>query len=290
MCGILTDAFYIGLIFHRIALPEKRANTIIFSHNALIRRGKHDSIQLVFRVAEMRKHHLCEAHIRCYAVRHERDGRGETHWFQTHRMRLSRPSESGGAMLFMTLPQMIVHELDASSPLVPQYQWESSSGLETWRKDSFDLIISRRTRQTRKKADAADRVSGAGQNASEVGDLEPAPLVTLSDVLAQAATKLRVDTQEPVFPAASEANATPDERSARRGAFDMIQAFLEDREIEIIVLLEGTDPTTSNTVQARHSYKGEEIIFDHAFAPCVGRDSEGACQVDFDKFHYVVPD
>ena len=70
----------------------------------------------------------------------------------------------------------------------------------------------------------------------------------------------------------------------------MIQAFLEDREIEIIVLLEGTDPTTSNTVQARHSYKGEEIIFDHAFAPCVGRDSEGACQVDFDKFHYVVPD
>eukprot|EP01052_Picozoa_sp_SAG31_P028989 SAG31_NODE_2844_length_5009_cov_2.067006_5_plen_160_part_00 len=44
---------------------------------------------------------------------------------------------------------------------------------------------------------------------------------------------------------------------------------LEAGEVEIIVLVEGIEPTTSYSVQARHSYCVEDIVWDHAFAPSI---------------------
>ncbi|CAM9709886.1 unnamed protein product [Scytosiphon promiscuus] len=64
-----------------------------------------------------------------------------------------------------------------------------------------------------------------------------------------------------------------------------IDAYVQDRELEVVVILEGTDTSTGSTVQARHSYCWEDILWDRTFASCVTRGKDGACEVDFSKFH-----
>eukprot|EP00518_Triparma_eleuthera_P000554 CAMPEP_0182458764 /NCGR_PEP_ID=MMETSP1319-20130603/4029_1 /TAXON_ID=172717 /ORGANISM="Bolidomonas pacifica, Strain RCC208" /LENGTH=648 /DNA_ID=CAMNT_0024657511 /DNA_START=124 /DNA_END=2067 /DNA_ORIENTATION=- len=71
-----------------------------------------------------------------------------------------------------------------------------------------------------------------------------------------------------------------------------IKAFLKDREAELVVLVEGIDVMTSATLQARHSYRWDDIVWHHTFAPCVTRkEREGnprmsdGCVIDFSKFH-----
>lgn len=47
------------------------------------------------------------------------------------------------------------------------------------------------------------------------------------------------------------------------------QKFFVDRNIEIVVLLEGADELTGAIIQARHSYTYDDIQWDHTFVPCV---------------------
>ena len=48
-----------------------------------------------------------------------------------------------------------------------------------------------------------------------------------------------------------------------------IRKHLAASELEVIVVLEGIDPHTSNTFQARHSYTCDDILFDHKHEPCM---------------------
>ena len=70
---------------------------------------------------------------------------------------------------------------------------------------------------------------------------------------------------------------------------DEIIDHLWTNRIEVLVLLEGIDPITSSTLQARHSYIAKDIKMDHEFARCVTRDAEGKAVIDFGKFHKVIP-
>ncbi|KAF0687393.1 Aste57867_20862 [Aphanomyces stellatus] len=70
----------------------------------------------------------------------------------------------------------------------------------------------------------------------------------------------------------------------------MIEAHFEATNMEVVALLEGEDSTTSNTAQARHSYRLEDIVWDHMFVPCVKRHPvTHGVWVDFDVFHEMVP-
>lgn len=89
---------------------------------------------------------------------------------------------------------------------------------------------------------------------------------------------------------------------------DDIRKFHLDRDIEVVVLVEGTDEVTGSALQARHSYRPEDIVWDHTFAPCVvpcqpgdeehddewfqergcrRRVRQPACCIDFDMFHEI---
>ena len=63
MVGVMCQTLMAGVIFAKLARPIKRAATIIFSKNAVIcmRDGK---LCLQFRVGDMRKSLLAEAHVR----------------------------------------------------------------------------------------------------------------------------------------------------------------------------------------------------------------------------------
>ena len=72
-----------------------------------------------------------------------------------------------------------------------------------------------------------------------------------------------------------------------------IEAFLKDREAELIVLVEGIDVMTSATLQARHSYTHSDIVFNHTFGQCVTKskskkNGKGGAVIDFSKFHDLV--
>ena len=150
MIGIYLNAMCVGIIFARFSRAQTRATTVIFSDKAVVREIA-GHLYLMFQVCEMRKHQLVEAHVRCYAVRHVRkktkrakrrrgekgnagvggdshasgeeedddDDDDEEIMFQSHAMRLSHPDDELGATLLMCLPSVIVHRIDAWSPLLP---------------------------------------------------------------------------------------------------------------------------------------------------------------------------
>lgn len=68
-----------------------------------------------------------------------------------------------------------------------------------------------------------------------------------------------------------------------------VELYMKETRMEIVVVMEGVDPLTSHTVQAFHSYKLEDIAWDHFFAPCTFLDHDGWTLVDFTKFHNLIP-
>ncbi|EGB11729.1 hypothetical protein AURANDRAFT_12951, partial [Aureococcus anophagefferens] len=187
LIGILLDCVSLGLVYTSLSSGVGRSSTILFSDRAVIRRVGGE-LYFMFQVVEMRSHQLIEGHVRCYAVRDETDARGRAAPFQQCAMRLDKPDDELGGWLFLALPSVVVHRLDAWSPLVPP----------------------------------APRASGH----------------------------------------------------------------------EIVVVVEGVDPITSNTVQATHSYcyrarDGEDrrdVVWDCDFRPCVSRDDRGRCRIDYAAF------
>lgn len=159
MVRIVCDAGVIGVIYARLARPTTRASTILFSNNAVIRRVR-GKLYFMFQLCELRKHQLVEAHVRLYVFRQDRyleeeeTGNGTTlqyglpdnreagesttanaigdrnkktkvH-FQTTSLRLNHPNDDLGSMLLMCLPQVVVHEIDASSSLMPPPRWQET--------------------------------------------------------------------------------------------------------------------------------------------------------------------
>lgn len=71
--GVFIQAFMVGIVFAKLARPIKRAQTLLFSRNAVI--CHRDGLPcLMFRVGDMRKSHIIEAHIRAQIIRKKVSG------------------------------------------------------------------------------------------------------------------------------------------------------------------------------------------------------------------------
>jgi len=77
-----------------------------------------------------------------------------------------------------------------------------------------------------------------------------------------------------------------DETSPLYG-FDLAQ--MRERDIEIIVLLSGTDETLADVIYARYSYKPEHLRWDHRFVDVLSETPAGHRVVDLRKFHDTEP-
>ena len=240
-CAIAFQSIAIGLLFQRISRGQKRGKTIIFSDKAVVQRVK-GTPYLMFRIGELRRQHLIEVVVRVYCLKHERyltsttgkteamEGEGtrvETFHFMTRHIKLMYPDETLGPHILMSLPQVVVHKMDESSPLIPsQESWYDENG----------------------QSHSTDYTSNSQK----------------------------------------------------------LHNFLQDREAEIIVQVEGTDELTGQPLQARHSYRFDDIQWDHTFVSCTQpwtddrtwlerrrcerrRSGDPVCSVDFAKFHEIVP-
>ncbi|KAF0717163.1 hypothetical protein AaE_010917, partial [Aphanomyces astaci] len=95
----------------------------------------------------------------------------------------------------------------------------------------------------------------------------------------------RIDPSSPLFPPPASSSSSTSSVTQCEIAHHVAQS-----DLELVVVLEGTDATSGNTMQARYSYTADDIKWHHTFAPCVSRDpvTHGAV-VDFDLFHTLVP-
>ena len=66
--------------------------------------------------------------------------------------------------------------------------------------------------------------------------------------------------------------------------------WMEDSRLEVLCLVEGIESISSGTLQCRHSYSKDDILFDHEFEECVWEDDDGTGPtICFEKFHQVLP-
>lgn len=64
---------------------------------------------------------------------------------------------------------------------------------------------------------------------------------------------------------------------------------LYDRQMELIVLLRGTDDTLADVVYMRHAYTPDDILWNHRFADVLSVTPHGRRVVDLTRFHDAAP-
>jgi len=293
LLNLLLSACLIGIIFQTLATPQSRANTIVFSDKAVIRciDGAH---YLMFRVADLRfSSALIEPHIRVYCCHMSHD---RTMKFEMTPMRLQSPDDELGAPLAPSLPNLIVHRIDAWSPLAPKSGGEQRSIGRLSQ-------ISEASRQSLRSEASAEW--GAGykvrrekdhmreyawpstqqrQVNCETGSRNCCYCPTCGEAFGTAALlKLHCkyaahsDKASGLPAEACHFELTEDDLrpiSHNEPAREDIESHLEQGYFEIVVLVEGVEPTTAATLQARHSYAirgshGGDIEWDRAFVECV---------------------
>ncbi|XP_012676991.1 ATP-sensitive inward rectifier potassium channel 12 [Clupea harengus] len=112
--GCIIDSFMIGAIMAKMARPKKRAETLLFSHNAVIalRDGK---LCLMFRVGNLRKSHIVEAHVRAQLVKPRFTEEGE--YIPLEQIDIDVGYDQGYDRIFLVTPVTILHEINEESPL-----------------------------------------------------------------------------------------------------------------------------------------------------------------------------
>ncbi len=77
-----------------------------------------------------------------------------------------------------------------------------------------------------------------------------------------------------------------DENSPLYGADS---TMLYDDQMEIVVLLSGTDETLADVIYARHAYSADDLIWGHRFVDVLSLTPQGMRVVDLTKFHDTEP-
>lgn len=129
--GCIIDSFMIGTIMAKMARPKKRNQTLLFSHNAVIalRDGK---LCLMWRVGNLRRSHIVEAHVRAQLIRPYVTAEGE--FIPLEQTDLNVGYDSGIDRLFLVSPLVIVHEIDEDSPLYGMNRADLES-------DEFEIVV-----------------------------------------------------------------------------------------------------------------------------------------------------
>ncbi|XP_035433077.1 G protein-activated inward rectifier potassium channel 3 isoform X2 [Spodoptera frugiperda] len=129
--GVFIQAFMVGIVFAKLSRPKKRAQTLLYSSKAVIclRDGQ---LCLMFRVGDMRKSHIVEAHIRAQIIRRKITREGEVLPFYQQELKVGADGEEDRLMFIW--PMTIVHKINEKSPL---YNLSASDML----RERFEIVV-----------------------------------------------------------------------------------------------------------------------------------------------------
>jgi len=330
LLNILMGAWFIGVIFQGLSRPQSRASTILFSEKAVIRciNGAH---YLMFRVCDLRIHHaLIEPHVRCYCVMMQGSS-----GCKMVPMRIEQPDDELGGPLLLTIPTTIVHRIDAWSPLAPQHlnPQEQHIGINPSRQSSRSFDSTPRSAMS--EGAATEHSSGSESSCSSatlvdaIRGQEHLRMATWPGTLKRQAdceTGCRDSCVCPTCGAAFQtawmlqrhclysarsdaASGYPPEICHRElsseeldslthqdpGRWEIKEHFSHNY-LEVVVIVEGIEPSTSSSLQARYSYviggPGDgDVAWDMIFAECcrIPREAGRALSLDLARFHKLEP-
>jgi len=311
----LLDAVIIGCIFIRLTRPQSRARTIVFSDKAVMK-VINGAVHFEFQVCELKSHDLVEAHVRCYAVRH---GRRENKQTRILPMRLQQPNDDMGAMIWLMFPNQIIHRVDGWSPLAPNLPdrnryWREVSGsksksklLSTIENDFVDTEFARPF-WTYDWPEAQQRQVDAEQGGRDscVCPVCGGAYSTLELLRLHTRYQAALDPQNGVLPElchkyspeqwgdsgdGAQGTSTAMPRPGAQPLRREVEAYLNEHHVEVVAVVEGIEPTSGSTLQARHSYViPDDVVWDAEFADCILQaTSRRPCTVDIGRFHEIVP-
>lgn len=129
--GSIVNAFMVGCMFVKISQPKKRAETLVFSTNAVIsmRDGR---LCLMFRVGDLRNSHIVEASIRAKLIKSKQTKEGE--FIPLNQTDMNVGYDTGDDRLFLVSPLIICHEINQHSPF-----WEISK--DNLAKEELEIVV-----------------------------------------------------------------------------------------------------------------------------------------------------
>jgi potassium inwardly-rectifying channel subfamily J len=131
--GVMVQAFMVGIVFAKLARPKQRAQTLLFSRNAVVclRDGE---LCLMFRVGDMRKSHIICATVRAQLIHTRTTKEGEI--LNQHQAELQIGTDGGDNNLFFIWPITVMHRINSESPL---YNVSASDIID--RESRFEIIV-----------------------------------------------------------------------------------------------------------------------------------------------------
>ncbi|CAI5464833.1 unnamed protein product [Closterium sp. Yama58-4] len=111
LAALIVAYALLGIVYTRFALPSRRASSLVFSHCMVL--NEEDGVpRLSFRVANVRKHQLIEAHAQLLvAINNIMSAENEALF------KFSNLPILGGGFVFLALPCVITHAITKHSPL-----------------------------------------------------------------------------------------------------------------------------------------------------------------------------
>ncbi|MGH0146604.1 UNVERIFIED_CONTAM: hypothetical protein FKN15_022922 [Acipenser sinensis] len=129
--GCIIDAFIIGAVMAKMAKPKKRNETLIFSHNATVAM-RDNKLCLMWRVGNLRKSHLVEAHVRAQLLKSRTTAEGE--YIPLDQIDIDVGFDSGIDRIFLVSPITIVHEINEDSPFYDMSKQELEAS-------EFEIVV-----------------------------------------------------------------------------------------------------------------------------------------------------
>lgn len=129
--GVMIQAFMVGVVFAKLSRPKKRTQTLLFSRNAVICQ-RDGELCLMFRVGDMRKSHIIEAHVRAQLIKKKITREGEVLPFFQQELKVG--GDGVEERIFFIWPTTIVHKIVPSSPL---YRISAADMLH----EKFEIVV-----------------------------------------------------------------------------------------------------------------------------------------------------
>ena len=114
LVGLLLDSFMLGLMFAKLTRPRNRRKTILFSNLAVIR-PVNGTRCLEFRIADVRRSQLVEAHVRATMYWYKEDE--ESGEIALEQYDIDLGYDTGRDRLMLLAPVIVKHYITPSSPL-----------------------------------------------------------------------------------------------------------------------------------------------------------------------------
>jgi potassium inwardly-rectifying channel subfamily J len=131
--GVFIQCLITGIVFSKLSRPKSRAQTIMFSRQAVICLRDRQYC-LLFRVGDMRRSHIVGTSIRVVMIKNRLTREGESIPLCQLPMSVETDGSSTDSFLFLVWPVTVVHRINESSPL-----WDMSA--DQLLKERFEIIV-----------------------------------------------------------------------------------------------------------------------------------------------------